>query len=58
VPNLLENNRSPEKNSTTQDAEDMQGNGEILTLDPWQDSEKLHTGSSKPVVTIKLTFNA
>ena len=48
VHNLLRQNRSPKKNLTTQDAEDMQGN-EIVALDPLQESEKKRSGSSKPV---------
>jgi len=40
VHNLFRRNRSPKKNLTTQDAEDMQGNGEIVALDPSQESEK------------------
>jgi len=49
VHNLLGRNWSLKKNLTTQDAENMQGNGEIVALDPLQESEKKQSGSSKPV---------
>ena len=48
--NLLKRSQSPKKNVKIEVAEDMQGKGEIMALDPSQESEKTRPGSEELLV--------